>query len=227
GTAALPARLRAAQAGVEIDLEVAAGKPPVLQGNRGLSQKSAEAGNASYYYSLTRMPTAGQVRIGNEVFAVQGESWMDREWSTSALGSDQVGWDWFSLQLSDGTELMYYQLRKADGTRDPFSRATWVDASDRSLTLDPQQIRLQILSNWQSPHSQVRYPSGWLLTVPTQELELTVTPLLKDQELNLAVRYWEGAVRVEGTRGGKPVQGNGYVELTGYGDERGAGPQRH
>lgn len=218
GREALPMRLHAAQGGVAIDLTLQSVKPVVLQGNKGLSQKGAEPGNASYYYSLTRMPTRGTIRVASETFQVKGLSWMDREWSTSALEKDQVGWDWFALQLSDGREVMFYQIRRRGGSADPFSSGTLVraDSSTRLLTRD--QVQVEVLDHWQSPRGGTRYPSRWRLHIPTEKLELEITPYLNDQELNVSVRYWEGAVQAHGTGNGQPLSGNGYVELTGYGN---------
>ncbi|WP_408888941.1 lipocalin-like domain-containing protein [Myxococcus faecalis] len=221
GESMWPVRLRAQGEDVTLELLLEPGKPPVLEGERGLSQKSAEPGNASYYYSMTRMPSRGTVKVEGQTYAVTGESWMDREWSTSALGPDQVGWDWFSLQLSDGSELMYYQLRKKDGSVDPFSAGTWVppvgavDSASVHLTRD--DVELSVLSTWKSPRGG-EYPSRWRLRVAKLGLELTVTPKLADQELPVSVRYWEGTVALDGNRAGQPVRGRGYVELTGYAD---------
>jgi predicted secreted hydrolase len=214
----LPMRLRAAEADAAIDLTLESSKPAVLQGERGLSHKGPEAGNASYYYSLTRMPTRGTVRIGTDTFTVTGSAWMDREWSTSALGPDLVGWDWFALQLEDGRDLMFYQLRRRDGQADPFSRGSIVapDGSARPLALE--EVRLEVLGTWTSPASGVRYPSGWRLAIPAADLTLEITPRLRDQELRVGVRYWEGAVTVRSVSvRSSPIAGLGYVELVGYG----------
>ncbi len=211
-----PMRLVASEDGVGIDLVLQQGKPPVLQGEQGLSRKSAEPGNASYYYSLTRMPAAGTVLVGKERFAVTGSAWMDREWSTSSLGRDQVGWDWFSLQLSDGWDLMLYQLRKKDGTADPVSSGTLTGPGGESRPLKLADFAIENDGEWRSPRSGARYPARWRLRIPSEELDLTVQPVLADQELDVSFRYWEGAVDVEGTHRGRPVQGRGYVELTGY-----------
>lgn len=208
--------LLASEDGVEIDLVLQQGKPPVLQGERGLSRKSAELGNASYYYSLTRMPATGTVRVGNERFAVTGSAWMDREWSTSSLGRDQIGWDWFSLQLSDGWDLMLYQLRKKDGTADPSSSGTLIGPGGESRPLKLSDFEIEGTGEWRSPRSGARYPERWRLRIPSEELDLTVQPVLADQELDVSFLYWEGAVDVEGTHHGRPVRGRGYVELTGY-----------
>ncbi|WP_375768320.1 carotenoid 1,2-hydratase [Archangium gephyra] len=218
GDGALPLRLTARGEDVALSLVLEAGKPPVLQGDRGLSQKGAEKGNASYYYSLTRMPTRGQVTVDGRAYEVTGQSWMDREWSTSALGPELVGWDWFSLQLSDGGELMYYQLRRHDGTADTFSAGTLIPAQGEPVHLSREDVRLEVADTWKSPHSGVEYPARWRLAVPSQGLALDITPALADQELPVTVRYWEGSVRLSGTHAGQPVQGRGYVELTGYGD---------
>ncbi len=212
----LPMQLRAAAGEVMIDLELNSLKPVVLQGDQGLSQKSAEPGNASYYYSLTRLLTRGEIRLGKERFAVTGNSWLDREWSTSALGENQVGWDWFSLQFDDGRELMYYQLRQQDGQADPHSSGVLVDVDGSSLRLEPQDLRLEVVEHWISPHSGGRYPARWRLQVPATQLDLEIVPLLADQELQTSVRYWEGAVSIQGRAGQEKLRGYGYVELTGY-----------
>jgi predicted secreted hydrolase len=211
-----PMHLAASEDGVGIDLVLQQGKPPVLQGERGLSRKSAEPGNASYYYSLTRMPASGTVRLGNESFTVTGLAWMDREWSTSSLGKDQVGWDWFSLQLSDGWDVMLYRLRKKDGTPDRASSGTLIGLFGETRPLSLADFAIEDVGEWRSPRSSARYPEHWRLKIPSEDLDLKVRPLLADQELDVSFRYWEGAVGIEGTHRGRPVQGRGYVELTGY-----------
>jgi len=211
-----PLSLRAAAGEVALELTLGAGKPPVFQGRDGLSQKGPEAGNASYYYSLTRLPAAGSVVIGGERFPVTGLAWMDREWSTSVLGPEQVGWDWFSLQLSDGRDLMLYQLRRADGTADPYSAGSLVSATGTSRSLAAEELTITPTGRWRSPESGVTYPSRWRVEVPGEGLDLTLEPLVAGQELRLAFRYWEGAVVVTGRSGDEPIGGRGYAELTGY-----------
>jgi len=204
--------------GATLELELEEGKPPVLQGERGLSRKSAEPGKASYYYSLTRMPSRGTVTVDGRAYPVTGTSWMDREWGTDVLGKGQVGWDWFALQLSDGSEFMYYQLRREDGSADPFSAGSFVPPQGPPVRIPRDALRLEVLDTWSSPRGGTKYPARWRLSVPEVGLELEITPAQADQELPVSVRYWEGAVRMQGTRAGQPVSGQGYVELTGYGD---------
>ena len=211
-------RLRAQGGDMAIDLTVAPGKPVVLQGDRGLSRKGPEPGNASLYYSFTRMPARGTVRLGGETLEVSGEAWMDREWSTSALGEGVEGWDWFALQLDDGRELMVYLLRRRDGTADPFSAGTLVAADGTTRRLEAGEVRVETLAHWTSPHSGVRYPARWRLSVPSAELRLEIEPRVADQELRVGTRYWEGAVRVEGSSETQAAAGQGYVELVGYGE---------
>lgn len=217
--AAFPARIRAAEDAVAIDLTVEPLKPHVLQGDRGLSQKGPGRGNASYYYSYTRLATEGTVVLGSDTLRVSGLSWMDREWSTSALGEDQVGWDWFSLQLDDGRELMYYQIRRTDGTPSPYTEGVLVAEDGTTTRLRRDDVDLEVRDRWTSP-TGAAYPAKWRLRIPGQDLDLTVTPYFEDQELDVSVRYWEGAVRVDGTAEGAPVAGRGYVEMTGYGDNK-------
>jgi len=210
------ARLRASDGDVALDLELSAAKPVVAQGDRGLSRKGPEPGNASFYYSFTRMPARGVVRLGRETFEVSGEAWMDREWSSSALGSGVEGWDWFALQLDDGRELMFYLLRRRDGAIDPFSAGTLVAADGTTRALAPGDVRVETLAHWTSPRSGVRYPARWRLSVPSAALRLEIEPRLADQELIVGTRYWEGAVAVTGAAAGRPIAGQGYVELVGY-----------
>jgi predicted secreted hydrolase len=214
----LPIRLRATEAEASLDLVLDTARPIVLQGDRGLSRKSAASGNASYYYSMTRLATRGSVRVDGVSFPVEGNSWLDREWGSSSLEKGQAGWDWFALQLSDGRDLMFYRLRSGDNVTDPFSAGTLVlpDGSVRPLSAD--DVRIETLGYWKSPETGARYPSRWRMRLPSERLELEVIPLIPDQELRTSVRYWEGAVGIHGTSRGEPVEGDGYVELTGYGE---------
>jgi predicted secreted hydrolase len=209
---------------VAIDLDLDQGKPVVLEGDRGHSKKGPEPDNASYYYSLTRMPTSGSVTVAGRAFRVRGESWMDREWSTRVLSRDQVGWNWFALRLDDGRELMLFHLRRRDGQKDPWTSGTIVERDGTSRRLGADDVTVEPLGVWTSPRSHIAYPSGFRLTVPRAELDLRVLPLLADQELDLTFRYWEGAVRIEGKAGEKAARGLGYLELTGYGEEGTAPP---
>jgi predicted secreted hydrolase len=218
-----PIRLRVTRGDIALDLALAAGKPIVLEGDRGLSQKGRAPGNASYYYSLTRMPTEGRVTVQGKSFPVHGASWMDREWSTSALEAGQTGWDWFSLQLSDGRDLMFYRLRGDGGSADPMSGGTLIEADGTSRRLTREQVSLQPTGAWKSPRSGVVYPSGFRLQIFNPPLDLTITPLIADQELNVTFRYWEGAVGVTGVAGTQKLTGRGYLELTGYGEAAGIG----
>ena len=212
------ARLRAGDGDVALDLELSAAKPVVAQGDRGLSRKGPEPGNASFYYSLTRMPARGVVRLGRETLEVSGEAWMDREWSTSALGPDLAGWDWFAVQLDDGRDLMFYLLRRRDGAIDPFSAGTLVAADGTARALEAGDVRVETLAHWTSARSGVRYPARWRLSVPSAALRLELEPQLADQELIVGTRYWEGAVSVAGSAGDRAIAGQGYVELVGYAD---------
>ncbi len=213
GADGLPMRLRAAEGEVAIDLTLEGGKPVVLQGPGGVSQKSATPGNASYYYSMTRMPTSGTISINGQQFQVTGNSWLDREFGTSALEQGAVGWDWFAIQLDDGRDLMLAQLRRADGSA-TYAIGTLVAADGTPRYLTPTDFTLDATATWRSPRSNAEYPSGWRIQIPSAQLDLTVTPYIEDQELVLTVTYWEGAARVAGSHSGQA-----YVELTGYGEQ--------
>lgn len=199
----------------EINFTLEAIKPFVLQGDEGLSQKGNQPGNASYYYSYTRLKTKGKIIIESKEFSVNGFSWMDREWSTSALSEDQKGWDWFALQLDDNTEIMYYQMRKIDGTSDVFSKGVFVDDKGASQLIKKDDVVLKVTDYWLSPTGE-KYPSGWILQIPSKEIDLKITPSVKNQLMDVAVRYWEGSVKIEGKKNSNRVNGRGYVELTGY-----------
>lgn len=189
-------------------------RTPVLQGENGISQKSAASGNASYYYSITRLATHGEVRVDERMHGVTGMSWLDREWSTSALGDDQAGWDWFSLQLDSGEDLMVYRLRSKDGSTDPYSAGAWVDGDGLSETLRADDFTLREERYWTSTTGR-RYPVAWTLESNGRAPALRVEALLDDQEMQTSVRYWEGAVSVKAADGGEPM-GHGYLEMTGY-----------
>ena len=207
-------RLSAQDKEMAIELDLRSLKPEVLNGEGGLSRKSATPGNASYYYSLPRMQTSGTVRAGRESYRVTGLSWLDREWSTSALEREQVGWDWFALQLDDGRDLMYYRLRRKDGSSDPFSAGTLVASDGSARHLAREEVQLETISWWTSPATGSRYPAVWRLRVPSRGLDLEIIPRLADQELVTGFRYWEGAVAVRGAAG--TPGGSGYLEMTGY-----------
>jgi len=186
----------------------------ILQGDKGLSQKGAAPGNASYYYSITRLATRGEVRIDDDTRAVSGMSWLDREWSTSALGDEQAGWDWFSLQLDSGEDLMVYRLRKNDGSKDEHSAGAWVDAQGVSETLQANDFSLREERFWTSDSGR-RYPVAWTLDTNGRSPTLRIEALLDDQEMSTSIRYWEGAVRIEAAATGQHL-GRGYLEMTGY-----------
>ncbi|WP_216904812.1 lipocalin-like domain-containing protein [Synechococcus sp. CCY 9618] len=211
-------RLQASTDAMAIDLTLRQSRPPVLQGRDGLSRKGSEPGNASHYYSLVQQPTEGSLTVAGRTHAVQGVSWKDHEFSTSALSPGTVGWDWFSAQFEDGSALMLYDLRREDGGREPFSGGRWIHGAEE-LELGPQEYGLEITDTWRSPHSGARYPAAWTLSIPRLDLRLEVTPQMADQELaTTSATYWEGALRYAGRRGEQTLRGVGYGELTGYAD---------
>lgn len=195
-------------------------KPLVTHGIDGISIKGKDVGQATHYYSFTRLATRGSLTINGERFDVSGISWMDREFGSGDLGNDQVGWDWFSLQLEDDTELMLYRIRRKDGSSDLASSGTAVSPDGSTRHLEVTDFQIESTGTWTSPESKATYPSRWRLRFPSLDLMLDVTPLLANQELRISrgtkVSYWEGAVAVTGTKQGRPVKGQGYVELTGY-----------
>ena len=213
-------RLIASADGFHLQLALEPRKPPVIHGTDGVSRKSAGSGNASHYYSLTRMRAEGQISAGGDSLEVRGEAWMDHEFMTSSLAPGQVGWDWFSIQLEDGRGS--HGLSPAtSGWLDRFGierHAFERDGSARHLPVSAWSLDEQ--ATWTSPATGGRYPARWTLRLPESAIDLRIEPTLPDQELvtrnTVGVNYWEGSVRVEGSERGKPIRGHGYVELTGY-----------
>lgn len=208
-------KLHVSHEGLGLSLKMEILKPFVLQGDEGLSQKSHGKGNASYYYSATRIMSSGTIEIKDEKFKVSGFSWLDREWSTSALSEDQEGWDWFSFHLDDGTDFMFYNLRFKNGEKDPLSKGVYVfkDGSSKKLGADDVEIIVEDL--WESPRGGA-YPSRWTIKIPDLDLVMEVKPFVKNQELDFFIRYYEGAVGIKGSYKGKKIKGRGYIEMTGY-----------
>ena len=203
------------QIGLSLDLRQTLS--PILHGDRGLSQKGPESGNATYYYSLVGLETTGEVTINGKTVGVNGISWMDHEFGTSFLGEGFVGWDWFSLQLEDGTTLMLYCLRRSDQSCDPETfGGTLVYPDSQQLRLGTTDFTLTPSRQWTSLESGATYPSDWQITFPELKIVLQVEPLIPNQEFRASFTYWEGAVRVHGQIDGAAVNGHGYVELTGY-----------
>ncbi len=213
--------LRAADERFSLSLSLNPEKPPVIHGENGVSQKAPGAGHASHYISFTRLNTTGTIEVGGTSISVSGTSWMDHEFFTNQLGAAQVGWNWLSIQLADNTELMLYQFRRKDGSFDPFSSGTYVDAQGKSLHLTAGDFHLLPTGEeWTSPTTGAKYPVAWNMEIPKLGLKLAATTRLQSQELGeqnkLVPSYWEGAIEVRGTREAKGVTGVGYLEMTGY-----------
>jgi len=215
---AFPMRIRARGNEVAANLILTPAKPRVLQGDRGLSQKGEGIGNASYYYTYPRIATEGVIVIEEDTLDVSGLSWMDREWSTSALSDDQEGWDWFALQLDDGRDVMYYQLRNQDGSASRYTDGLIVGPGGETTRIDPGDAQLEVLDTYTTPDGSRDYPVEWRFRIPSEDLDLHIDAAFDDQELKVSVRYWEGAVTIQGATGTPPVRGHGYVEMTGYGE---------
>ena len=202
---------------IGLSLNLRQTRPPILQGNRGLSQKGPEPGNATYYYSLVGLETTGEVTINGKTIAVSGISWMDHEFGTSFLPEGFVGWDWFSLQLDNDLTLMLYCLRRSDQSCDPQTlEGTLIYPDGGQLRIGTKDFTLTSTRQWTSPESGATYPSGWQITFPELNISLQVEPLIPNQEFRASFTYWEGAVQVRGQIDSAAVNGRGYVELTGY-----------
>jgi predicted secreted hydrolase len=209
--------LHAQGQGYDLTLEAQPLVQPMLNGEQGLSRKASERGAASYYYSIPRVAVRGKLLRAGVSSDVQGLAWLDREWGSGSLGANEQGWDWFALQLHDGSSFMFYAMRNRDGTRDSHSAGTWVDSAGRVQALSTDQVMIDVSDHWLSPRGG-RYPSRWRVRVPAVGLDVEVRPVLANQELDTKPRYWEGAVDVSGKREGRDASGRGYVELVGYGE---------
>ncbi len=208
--------LRAKDERFAASLELQSAAPITAHGDRGFDVKGPEAGNASLYYSFPRLSAHGSIELDGSSVEVSGSAWMDREWSTSALSSGVLGWAWFGIQLSDGRELMFYRLRQSDGTANRYSAGSLIERDGTITRLRAADVDSQPLAYWTSGRTHVTYPLAWRLSIPAQGLALSVQPYLEDQEIDRAVRYWEGAVRISGTANEAPITGQGYLELAGY-----------
>jgi predicted secreted hydrolase len=212
--------LVARESDYELDLRLTPAKPEVIHGENGISRKGSAARNASHYYSLTRLQTSGRIKVGGESFNVTGMSWMDHEFGTSFLEEDQTGWDWFSIQLDDGRDLMMFQIRRRDGSIDPRSSGTLIDEDGRAVHIPFSEFALASGDVWRSNESGASYPIAWTIDLPRYGLRLSVKAAFDNQELrtteSTGVTYWEGSVNVEGTADDKKIGGRGYLEMTGY-----------
>lgn len=211
-----------------LQLQLRALRPPVLHGKSGLDQKGPRPGQASWYYSQPRLETRGWLETGGERYTVTGVTWMDHEFSSNQLAKAQVGWDWFAIHLDDGSDVMIYRLRRKDGSTSPYSGGSLIAADGTVTPLwpgggKPGGFTLAPGRIWRSPDSGGNYPLTWEIALHGAGLKLNVQPAFDTQELlpgrGIPFPYWEGAIRVTGTRGGRPVSGEGYMELTGYAGE--------
>lgn len=214
-------RIQASEPEFGLDLVLTPQKAPVFHGANGVSQKAEGVGRASHYYSFTRMKTEGKLTFGGETRQVAGLSWFDQEWASNQLAKNQIGWDWFSIQFEDGTELMLYQMRTREGPPDPWSSGTFVQADGTSVTLKQQDYRLTPRKTARTPDTGTEYPVDWSIEIPKLHLKLNAKAAFPQQEMALqALAYWEGSIEITGTgKGGKPMKGRGYLEMTGYAAE--------
>jgi predicted secreted hydrolase len=208
--------LRASMPGYAIDLALTAAKPPALHLGEGFIS-FGPAGD-SYYYSRTRLTIEGHLTDGATTRPVTGQAWFDHQWG-DFISVKRGGWDWYAVQLADQTEVMIFDVRDPQGRR-ALVYGSLVDAAGVTTDLPPGAFSVEATGEWVSPRSGATYPSGWRIRLPQQGLDLTLRPVLLDQELDTrpttGVVYWEGAVDITGTRQGQPIGGRGYVELTGY-----------
>ena len=212
--------LKAVEGDFGIEFALEPGKTPTIHGVNGVSQKGTQLGNASHYYSQTRMPTRGVILMNGQRVEVTGDSWMDHEFGTSFLEKEQKGWDWLAIQLDDGTDLMLYQFRRNDGALDSHTSGTLIDAAGNATKFAADAFTVEPLETWRSPQTNAAYPVKWRVKIPARSIELEIMATMENQELitngSTGVSYWEGAIVIVGTRAGRGVKGRGYLEMTGY-----------
>jgi predicted secreted hydrolase len=218
--------LRAVAEKFALALKLRPVKKPVIQGQNGVSQKAEGAGHASHYFSLTRLLTTGSIALDGKTYQVEGTSWIDHEFFSGSMAANETGWDWLSVQLGDGADLMLYRLRHKDGSIDPYSSGSYVDATGESQFLSASDFEMTPAADaadsaadfWTSPATKARYPVRWHVSIPRLKMELDVTTPLRSQELasRFGTSYWEGAIDIGGSRNQSPLRGVGYLEMTGY-----------
>ena len=212
-------KLRAVNGQFAIQLDLASAKQPVIHGRDGISRKAAGEGHASHYISLTRLQASGNLTLDNKNIAVQGSAWMDHEFFSDAMAENESGWDWLSLQLDDRSEIMLYRLRHKDGTVDPYSSGTYIDANGHAEFLAAGDFAMTPEEQvWTSPDSRATYPIRWRVAIPGHGFVAVITTPVAKQEITsrFGPTYWEGSIDVSGTHGAAPVRGTGYLEMTGY-----------
>ena len=216
-------RLRAQLDDASLDLDLAPRKPVVLQGDSGYSQKGPAQGNASRYYSITRIEADGRLVLDGNAADVTGAAWLDREWGSSQLGPGIAGWDWFALQLKDGRDLMLYRLRTEGGEASRFSAGVLVEADGGYRVLGREDFAFEEIRRWEDRQG-VDWPVAWRVLLPAEGMEFEVRPAFDAQRWYATVGYWEGAVDVIDPVDQRTL-GRGYLELSGYADS-GDGPER-
>ena len=206
-----------------IQLDLASAKPPVIHGRDGVSRKAAGTGHASHYISFTRLIASGNITLDGKTIPVQGTAWMDHEFFSDAMDLSESGWDWLSLQLDDRTEIMLYRLRHQDGTIDPYSSGSYIDANGHCEFLSSSDFTMTPAGQtpgqtWVSPGTKATYPIRWRVTIPKLDFDAEISTPLPDQEIpsRFGPSYWEGAIDVNATPGAPGLHGVGYLEMTGY-----------
>jgi predicted secreted hydrolase len=224
-------KLEARENGIDLSLTLTETLAPILHGKagqEGLSLKGPQPGQASYYYSVAGLETAGTLKLnGRSYKIVSGRSWMDHEFGSNQLSEAQAGWDWFAIQLDNKGVLMLYVLRHKDGSIEPASSGTWVAPDGSRTHVDLADLKFTRGRSWTSPTSDGQYTLEWTIDIAKLNLSLTVTAAQDDQEIkpgnNSGVSYYEGATRVKGTLNGAEVKGDGYLEITGAPGQKSSG----
>jgi predicted secreted hydrolase len=210
--------------GLSLDLTLDASKPAALHDGEGWIDFGP--GGSSYYYSRTAMDATGSVSVGGRESRVTGTAWFDHQWG-DFITVGGGGWDWFAVNLDDGTDLTLSLVRNGDGSY-PLVYGTLVDAEGRTRHLPREAFTVEVTDRWVSPQTGADYPAGWTIELPAEELVIHLTPTVADQELDTrattGVVYWEGSQRVDAERDGQPIGGEAYVELTGYGQSGSGAP---
>ncbi len=207
GDSPFPGTLEFSDGEMAADLDISNLGKLIFQGDNGYSKKHPTEDIASYYYSAPFLALSGTLELDGKTHKVKGDGWYDREWSSEGLSEKQQGWDWFSIHLDDGSALMVYQIREDSAKSYYFGSLSWPDG--KTIVLQPEDIRLTPMSF--AKYQGKQFPLEWRIEVPTQQIQLEVDVVRKEQWLPFIFSYWEGPIRVNGSHSGQ-----GFMELTGY-----------
>lgn len=208
--------VRASGADIDVELDMQSLKPAILSGGNRRSDEERVSSASFHSYILTRVHNRGTIRVGTEVFQGEGLAWLDRAWGQIPLPAGPIVWDRFLLQLDDNSEIMGFKLRRRAGGGKPMSTGMWIKPDGSIQRFGQNEVIINSLDDWKNPRDSTHYPARWQFRIPSISMKLEIIPHVADQAIDHSMRYWGGAVHARGEFIGKPIDGQGFVELTGY-----------